>query len=107
MSSYLEWVVAYPEWARFLFQARSAVAKGPHHQELKDRNVENYQKLKEKLLSFETEGTKIVQPFEILSSLIVGPSENYCKAWLANRVKTSPGEYRDEFAESAWRSLQR
>ncbi|GAA3970503.1 TetR/AcrR family transcriptional regulator [Allohahella marinimesophila] len=107
VSSYLDWVVAHPSWARFLFQARSSVSKGPFHQELKARNAKNYQELKEKLLSFEYKDTKIVQPFEILSSLIVGPSENYCRAWLAHRVQTSPSDYRDEFAESAWRSLQR
>ncbi len=107
ISSYLDWVVANPEWARFLYQARSPVAKGPFQQELKDRNAKNYQELKEKLLSFEDKDIKIVQPFEILSSLIVGPSENYCRAWLASRVQTSPQDYREEFAESAWRSLQR
>lgn|SRR5690554_69913 len=107
ISSYLDWVVAHPEWARFLYQARSPVAKGPFHQELKDRNAKNYQELKEKLLSFENKDIKIVLPFEILSSLIVGPSENYCRAWLASRVQTSPRDYREEFAESAWRSLQR
>jgi len=107
ISSYLGWVVANPEWARFLYQARSPVAKGPFQQELKDRNAKNHQEIKEKLLSFEAEAAKIVQSFEILSSLIVGPSENYCRAWLANRVQTSPLDYQEEFAESAWRSLQR
>lgn len=107
ISSYLNWVVANPEWARFLYQARSPVAKGPFQHELKDRNAKNFQELKEKLLSLENKDIKIVQPFEILSSLIVGPSENYCRAWLASRVQTSPQDYREEFAESAWRSLQR
>ncbi len=107
VSSYLGWVTAQPEWARFLYQARSPVAKGPFQQELQDRNAKNFRDLKEKLLSFGAQDIKIVQSLEILSSLIVGPSENYCRAWLANRVKTSPGEFREEFAESAWRSLQR
>jgi len=107
ISSYLNWVVANPEWARFLYQARSRVAKGPFQEELKERNAKNFQELKAKLLGFENGDAKIVLPFEILSSLIVGPSENYCRAWLASRVQTSPQDYREEFAESAWRSLQR
>ncbi len=105
--SYLDWVVANPEWARFLYQARSAVAKGPFQEELKDRNAKGFRELKAKLLGFGNESNSIVQPFEIVISLIVGPSENYCKAWLAGRVQTSPRDYREEFAESAWRSLQR
>ena len=107
IESYLDWVAANREWARFLYQARSPLAKGPFQQELKDRNIQNYQKLKEQLIGLGKGDIKIVQPFEMLFSLIIGPSENYCRAWLSGRVKTSPQEYRKEFAESAWRSLQR
>lgn len=107
IESYLDWVAANREWARFLYQARSPLAKGAFQQELKDRNAQNYQKLKEQLIGLGKGDIKIVQPFEILFSLIIGPSENYCRAWLSGRVKTSPQEYRKEFAESAWRSLQR
>jgi hypothetical protein len=81
--------------------------KGPFQQELKDRNIQNYQKLKEQLIGLGKGDIKIIQPCEMLFSLIIGPSENYCRAWLSGRVKTSPQEYRKEFAESAWRSLQR
>lgn len=107
IESYLDWVAANSEWARFLYQARSPLAKGPFQQELKDRNIQNYQKLKEQLIGLGKGDIKIVQPFEMLFSLIIGPSENYCRAWLSGRVKTSPQEYRKEFAESAWRSLKR
>ncbi|TVT35230.1 TetR/AcrR family transcriptional regulator [Marinobacter vinifirmus] len=107
IESYLDWVAANHEWARFLYLARSPLAKGPFQQELKDRNVQNYQKLKEQLIGLGKGDIKIVQPFEMLFSLIIGPSENYCRAWLSGRVKTSPQEYRKEFAESAWRSLKR
>ena len=107
IESYLDWVAANREWARFLYQARSPLARGPFQQELKDRNIQNYQKLKEQLIGLGKGDIKIVQPFEMLFSLIIGPSENYCRAWLSGRVKTSPQEYRKEFAESAWRSLKR
>ena len=107
IESYLDWVAANREWARFLYQARSPLAKGSFQQELKDRNIQNYQKLKEQLIGLGKGDIKIVQPFEMLFSLIIGPSENYCRAWLSGRVKTSPQEYRKEFAESAWRSLKR
>ncbi|MFN3581115.1 MAG: TetR/AcrR family transcriptional regulator [Pseudomonas sp.] len=106
VTSYVDWVVAYPEWARFLYQARSSVATGPYQQDLKDRNAENYQELKEKMLSLGGEGLKVTHPFEILPSLIIGPAENYCRAWLARRVHTSPDQYREMFAQSAWRSVQ-
>ncbi|WP_207798116.1 TetR/AcrR family transcriptional regulator [Bermanella marisrubri] len=107
ISSYLDWVVENPEWAKFLYQARASVAKGPFKEELNDRNLKGFREIRAKLLSFENETTDIVQSFELLPSLIIGPSENYCRAWLADRVQTSPLDYREEFSESAWRSLQR
>lgn len=107
VTGYLDWVTAHPDWARFLFQARSAVAKGPHQQELKERNLENQRALKAKILSLKSRPGEIVQPFELLPSLVIGPAENYCRAWLSGRVQTSPREYREQFAEAAWRSIQR
>ncbi len=103
--SYVDWVVQHPEWARFQFQARSAIAKGPHDQALKERNMRTYRELKEK---FEAVGSvqKIPVPFELLPSLIIGASENYCRAWLSGRVQSSPKAYGEQLASAAWRSIQ-
>ena len=106
VTSYVDWVEVHPEWARFQFQARSAVAKGPYEPALKEKNAQNYQGIKDKLLSFNEAQTTLTAPFEILASLVVGPSENYCRAWLAGRVKTAPSKYRQTLAQAAWRSLQ-
>lgn len=106
VSGYVDWVVQNPEWARFQFQARASVAKGPHRQELADRNARQLQGLKEKLRAIDTKGFKITLPFELLPSLIIGPSENYCRAWLSGRVQTSPKEFRGQLATAAWRSIQ-
>lgn len=105
--SYVDWVTNHPDWARFLFQARSAVAKGPHRQQLEDRNVENYRDLKERLFSLDRGPHEIIQSSELLPSLIIGPSENLCRAWLSGRIHRSPSDYRDQLAESAWRAILR
>jgi len=107
VQSYVDWVTNHPGWARFLFQARSAVAKGPHRQQLEDRNIENYRDLKERLLSLDHEPHEIIQSAELLPSLIIGPSEYFCRAWLSQRTQTSPTGYREQLAESAWRAIQR
>src|SRR5690554_1625790 len=105
--SYVDWVTDHPDWARFLFQARSAVAKGPHRQQLEERNVENYRDLKDRLFSLDRGPHEIIQSSELLPSLIIGPSEHLCRAWLSGRIQASPSEYRDQLAESAWRAIQR
>ena len=107
VKSYVDWVTSYPEWARFLFQARSAVAKGPHQQQLRERNIENYRELREVLFRLDSGANEIIQCQELLPSLIIGPAENFCRAWLSGRIQTSPLEYREQLAESAWRSIHR
>lgn len=104
--SYVDWLVQNPEWARFQFQARASVAKGPYRQELAERNTKQFQELKKKLQALEADGTKITLPFELLPSLIIGATESYCKAWLSGRVQTCPSEYREQLAAAAWRSIQ-
>ncbi|HTN32514.1 MAG TPA: TetR/AcrR family transcriptional regulator [Marinobacter sp.] len=103
--SYIDWVVANPDWARFVYQARSSVAKGPHRQELKRRNAENFRNLREVLNRVQAKGATLNVPSELLPSLIIGAAENYCRAWLAGRVETSPAGFRDQLSEAAWRSV--
>lgn len=104
--SYVDWVVQNPEWARFQFQARASVAKGPLRQELSNRNARQLQGLKEKLRTIDSCGIEITLPFELIPSLVIGASENYCRAWLSERVQTCPSVYREQLAAAAWRSIQ-
>lgn len=105
--SYVDWVVAQPELARFLFQARASVAKGPHAPELAQRNRARHKGV---LAWFNEPGRRQGLrdwPAELFPSLIIGQAENYCRAWLAGRVKASPQQYRDVLAEAAWCSVAR
>ncbi|MDP0919265.1 hypothetical protein Q6272_29885, partial [Klebsiella pneumoniae] len=45
--SYVEWVDAQPEWARYVFQSRFAVANGPFKDELLTRNKQRNRQLSE------------------------------------------------------------
>jgi len=104
--SYVDWVDAQPQWARFQFQARFVVAQGPHATELATRNKARNRQLREWLGEpAHADGLKNV-PAELLLSLIVGQAENYCRAWLSGRVQSRPATFRSELAEAAWRSLQ-
>ena len=105
VTSYVDWVVANPDWARFLYQARSAVAKGPHREELERRNAGNRKYLKSWLEGRVTEQNRLSVPLELLPSLVIGAAENYCRSWLAGRVETSPAAYRQQLADAAWRAV--
>ncbi len=103
--TYLEWVTQQPELARFMFQARSAVADGPFGAELVQRNKERLRGLLAWLDRGLADGSMRALPRETYASLLIGQSENYCKAWLSQRVKSKPTEFASVFAEAAWRSI--
>ncbi|MDB6145537.1 MAG: bacterial regulatory s, tetR family protein [Pseudomonas sp.] len=103
--SYVDWVTAQPELARFQYQARSAVAKGPRGEELTQRNRLRNRKTIDWLRGPERQQAFGDWPAELVPSLIIGQSESYCRTWLSGRVRASPSEYREKLAEAAWRSV--
>jgi AcrR family transcriptional regulator len=102
---YLEWVSAQPRLARFMFRARAAVAAGPSADALASRNKARYRVLFQWLEKGVADGSVRVLPRETYVPLLIGQSESYCRAWLAERVKAPPSEHVAIFTDAAWRSL--
>ncbi len=103
--SYVEWVDAQPEWARFMFQSRFAVANGPHKDELLTRNKQRNAQLTEWMSDEGRREAFSHIPAELLLSLIIGSAESYARAWLSGRVKHSPNHYAALLAQAAWASI--
>jgi len=102
---YIEWVAAQPRLARFLYMARSSVAAGPAASELARRNKVRYGLLFDWLDKGVAAGTVRALPRETYVPLMIGPAETYCRAWLSERVKTSPAQHVAIFTEAAWRAV--
>lgn len=105
--SYIDWVDSYPELAKFQFAARFSVARGPHEQQLNERNKMRNRQLFLQLGNLIQTQKQNDLPAELLPSLIIGPAENYSRAWLSGRVINSPRSYRIQLAETAWRSISK
>ena len=103
--NYLAWVARQPKLARFMFQSRHAVASGPHREELAGRNKNRYGVLLEWLSKGVDEGVIRALPRELYASLLIGQSENYCRAWLSGRVKGAPTEHAAILSDAAWRAV--
>lgn len=103
--SYVEWVDAEPDWARFVFQGRFAVANGPFKEELLSRNQQRNRQLSEWMTGEGRREAFSHIPAELLPSLIIGTAESYARAWLSGRVKHSPTAYADLLAQAAWASI--
>jgi AcrR family transcriptional regulator len=105
VTSYVMWVVAEPELARFQFQSRSFLINEAAVKALKERNRERNQQFKEWLVGIPASNLIAGVASELLPSLIIGQSESYCRAWLAGRVKTPPDQFITALTEAAWASV--
>lgn len=110
VTGYLDWVVAQPERARFLFQARGAVAAGPRMTDLAEAALGRNQALVAWFEPHRQSGALRDLPCELMPSLVMGPVQSYCRAWLSDRSGLgglpSPTTYRAELADAAWRSVK-
>lgn len=110
VTGYLDWVVAQPERARFLFQARGAVAAGPRKPELAEAAQHRNQALVAWFEPQRQAGAVRALPCELMPSLVMGPVQSYCRAWLSGHAAQSglpsPTTYREELADAAWRSVR-
>ena len=96
VAHHLRWVAANRDDAVLLFSARPAAARQPnraffravrawwreHAAELRDYDL------------------------DLAHALWLGPSQEYCRHWLAGRARRVPAAVRDELAAAAWRALK-
>ena len=105
VESYIDWVEQNPDFASFLYTARLNITENNASEELQLRNQQRNQAL---MAWFQQQQDfAILQkiPHELLLSLVIGATESYCRAWLSNKVKTSPQQYKSVLAQSAWNAL--
>ena len=106
VQGYMDWVVVQPVRARFLFQARSVVAGGPRADELAAHARERNLALLAWFEPHRRAGALADIPCEVMPSLVMGPVQSYCRAWLAgNTGMPSPKKYRDVLALAAWKAV--
>ncbi len=106
VTTYIDWVVANPDWAHFIFHTRHQVIRGEAAEQLRNRNRQQFQTVHDWLRPHIEAGQVREVPIELLHSVIIGPAQDYVRNWLAGRVTTSPLTYRDELADTAWLSLK-
>lgn len=104
--SYVDWVSEQPELAKFLISARFSVMQGEDQEHLVQKNKLRNQKIFSEISKYADSKFLKTIPHELLLSLVIGSTENYCRAWLSQRVTSNPKVYKDILAKAAWDSLQ-
>lgn len=106
VGNYIDWVGEHPDLARFLFLARTAISRSEHGERLDKARQDHFAEIFRWFDGCLARGELRVLPREVYPALILGPTQDYCRAWLAGRVKAPPQAYRGIFEEEAWRAVQ-
>lgn len=85
-----------------MFSAHVFMSNGSHSQQLESRNKAVCSPIIAlfKKACLNEEINKL--PADTIASILIGPAENYSRAWLAKRVTKAPADHAATFAAAAW-----
>jgi AcrR family transcriptional regulator len=104
--SYLQWVEANPDWARFLLHGRSRIEQaGELGAALAEINRLHQQCFDEQLQRLGPDALKPM-PRDCQHVLMFGPSHELARRWLGQRIPGDLLVYGEYLGEAAWLSLK-
>ncbi len=104
--SYVDWVAHNPEQARFVLYSRGQLVKTTAADGLKQQTQQHLGLIREWFKPRILAGQIRKLPSECYASLVLGAAHDYARLWLTGRVKTDIREFREIFADAAWRAVQ-
>ena len=106
VTSYVDWVVANPDWARFILHSRSRVEASEMGAQLREVNRVNFRRILDALAVYRAQGLFMAMPVDCFTSVVIGPTHDFARHWLAGRTQTSLAECRELLAQVAWDSVR-
>ena len=103
---YVEWVVAHPEWARYLLEARRSAGVAEADAEIRALTRRAFARLHGHLEPFVQRGelSKVATP--LLTAVLLGPAEALAAAELRRGRLATLRAAAPVLAEAAWRALR-
>lgn len=102
---YLDWVVANPEWARYLFDTRRKQADAEQEETLAELNKVFHGRLGQWFRPRIERGELRDLPFDTYVALLVGPCQELARAWLGKRLFSDLESIKHTTAEAVWRAV--
>ena len=102
---HLRWCAANRELARYLLTQRAAA--GPVDAELAEHNRAFFAQVTGWWNPHAHYGALRELDVDLIHALWLGPSQEYCRHWLAGRARRVPAAVARELADAAWNSLRR
>lgn len=102
---HLRWCAANRDLARYLLTQREAA--GPVDEALAQANRGFFAEVARWWAPHAHYGALRDLDLDLVYALWLGPSQEYCRHWLAGRARRVPAAVARELADAAWHSLQR
>lgn len=103
---HLRWVEHNPELARFLFTSRDPEVAGQAERSLEGMNQQVFKAVLRWMEPWIDAGEVRRLPFDLLHSLLLGPSQEFCRHWVAGRTKQSIDAAEPVLADAAWKAVR-
>ena len=103
---HLRWVDENRDLARFLLTSREPDVVGATEQELRGMNREIFTAVRAWIERWEEAGEIESLPIGLFHSIVLGPSQEFVRHWLAGRVDMSIEEAERVLADAAWRGVR-
>lgn len=100
----VEWISSHPEWARYCFHHRAQVRDGRAGERFSS-DTQHFQQRVREWFSPYAEQLRDLPP-EVFAALIVGPTHEYARHWLAGRTLQPLEQQLAFFADAAWRAVK-
>jgi len=102
---HLRWVRDNPDWSRFLYDHRQSEFVAAAEGAIRDLNEGFYRASGARWQGFLDSGEMIELPRDLMIAILLGPSQEFARNWVAGRTRTELEDAADVLAESAWRAL--
>lgn len=106
VTSYIDWVVANPDWARFILHSRSRVEAGEMGDVLREANRAHFAQIFAALAEYRQQGLFKALPDDCFASVVIGPTQDLARNWLAGRTRSELRDCRELLAQIAWDSVR-
>ena len=102
---HLRWVEANPRLARFLMNRRETELWEATEARLRELNREFFPRVNEWVQRHVRDGTIRALPTDLLEPVLLGPSQEFSRLWLAGRTRISLARAERELADATWKAI--
>lgn len=103
---HLRWVAAHPDWARYLLHTRQAELVAATEPEIRDMNRLFFREVSAWMKPHVDGGRLRRLPEDLYTAVLVGPSQEFARHWLAGRARSDIARARRVLGDVAWNSLR-